>query len=675
MRALTRCVPLLAVAAALLVSATAIAPAAPALPVDGGDRGAQWTATHDAAPRYPGVHVDWDVPVTMSDGTVLKANVYRPMDAAGRVVEESMPSILNMTPYTKLMWTILDTLQSIPGLSEPLTNWLGSLAADGTALEGVTDITQALSGGATRTLGVDRRLVQSGYTQVVVDVRGTGFSQGIWQVFGARERQDNAEVIDWVSRQPWNDGKVGMNGVSYSGINQFHAAEANPPALKAIFPIEGGADLMRGYAAQGGGIGPVVPGLPLIVNLAKFVPDLQSILQGRFDTRWLTDRLASPMAFEDYALALLTTPSLDQLPPHVRQAFDPGSAFRQDWSNDLGAITVPTFVVGGWHDVWNMSEPREFNGLRLPAGQKKLLMGDTYHLNPGAGFGRSGAPPRLDVLQRAWFDKWLKGIDNGIDGYGPVVSQQQGGGWSVAGAFPHPDVTHERVYLSAAPSGTGGGSLHDGSLGFAPPMDNARLTVAPGVMSLCSRDTAETSMGITSIVVGCTADARPQEMNGLTFTSTPVAEPTVLSGPINLHLNTVHDATDGYWTATVNDVAPDGRSTMLTTGQLVASMREIDDGATEYSATGDVVAPHYRLGLDTRRPVTPGQPVALDIGLNPTEAVLQPGHRLRIDVYAANFPKGVPALPMLLETGLKPQHVQLDPAAPSYASVPLGRTW
>ncbi|WP_342213723.1 CocE/NonD family hydrolase [Nocardia wallacei] len=354
---------------------------------------------------------------------------------------------------------------------------------------------------------------------------------------------------------------------------------------------------------------------------------------------------------------------------------NPGSAFRRDWSNDLGAIRVPTFVVGGWHDVWNMSEPREYNGLRLPPAQKKLLMGDTYHLNPGAGFGRAGAPPRLDVLQRAWFDKWLKGIDNGIDDYGPVVSQQQGGGWHVAGAFPNPGVAHERVYLSAAPSGTTGSSVHDGSLAFAPPADDARLTVAPGLMSLCSRDIAETSMGITSIVVGCTTDARPQEMNGLTFTSTPVAEPTLLSGPINLHLNTVHDATDGYWTATVNDVAPDGRSTMLTTGQLVASMREIDGGATEYSADGDVVAPHYRLGLDTRRPVTPGQPVALDIGLNPTEAVLQPGHRLRIDVYAANFPKGVPALPMLLETGLKPQHIQLDPAAPSYATVPLGRTW
>ncbi|MBF6334115.1 CocE/NonD family hydrolase [Nocardia transvalensis] len=669
---LTRCVPLLAAA---LISVTVIAPVASALPADGGGLGAQWTATHEAPPEYPAVHIDWDVPITMSDGTVLKANIYRPMDAAGHVVTEPTPTILNMTPYTKLITMIIDSLQSIPGLSEPLMNGIGSLNADGTALEGITDITQALSGGGARAFGVDRELIRSGYTQVVVDVRGTGFSQGIWQVFGAREQQDNAEVIDWISRQPWNDGKVGMNGVSYSAINQFHAAEANPPALKAIFPIEAGTDLMRGYAAQGGGLGPVVWGLPLIVNVAKFIPDLQSILQGRFDMKWLTDRLASPMAFEDYAIALLTTPSMDQLPPRVRQTFESASPFRQDWTNDLSSIRVPTFVVGGWHDVWNMSAPRQYNGLRLPTAQKKLLMGDTYHLNPGSGFGRPGTPPRLDVLQRAWFDKWLKGIDNGIDEYGPVVSQRQGGGWSIAPAFPHPDTTHERVYLSAAPSGTTSSSIHDGTLTFTPPADNTRLTVAPGIMSICSRDTAETSMGITSIVVGCTTDARPQELNGLTFTSAPVTEPTLVSGPINLHLNTVLDATDGYWTATVNDVAPDGRSTMLTTGQLVASLRAIDDSRTERSADGDIVAPYYTLDLATRQPVVPGQPTTVDIGFNPTEAVLQPGHRLRVDIYASNFPKGVPALPMLIDSGLKPQHIQLDPTAPSYVTIPLSRTW
>ncbi|WP_024805762.1 CocE/NonD family hydrolase [Nocardia sp. BMG51109] len=682
MKALTRCAPLLVATAVALTMPTALGPVAGGdpmvaspLPADGGDRGARWTAAHDEPPRYPGVHTDWDVPITMSDGTVLKANVYRPTDASGRVVEDPMPAILTMTPYTKLLWMVLDSVQSVPGVSRPLLDWLGSLDARGTGLEGVTDLTRALSGGGVRTLGIDPALVRGGYTQVVVDVRGTGFSQGIWQVFGARERRDDSEVIDWISRQPWNDGKVGMSGVSYSAINQFHAAEADPPALRAIFPIEGGTDLMRGYAAQGGALGPVIPGLPLIVNVLKFVPDLRSILRGRFDTRWLADRLADPMAFEDYTIALLTTPSMDQLPPRVRQTFEAASPFRRDWTDDLGAIRAPTFIVGGWHDVWNMSEPREYNGLKLPAGQKKLLMGDTYHVNPGAGFGRPGAPPRLDVLQRAWFDKWLKGIDNGIDEYGPVVTQEQGGTWSTATAFPRPGVTHRRMYLSAAASGTTGGSVHDGSLTFTVPAGAARLTVAPGVLSICSRDTAETSMGVTSILVGCTTDARPQELNGLTFTSTPVTEPTLLSGPINLHLNTVLDAADGYWTATVNDVAPDGRSTMLTTGQLVASLRAVDDGGTERSAAGDIVAPYYTLDLGTRQPIVPGRPTTLDIGLNATEAVLQPGHHLRVDVFASNFPKGTPPLAFLIDSGLKPQHVQLDPAAPSYVTVPLDRAW
>ena len=81
----------------------------------------------------------------------------------------------------------------------------------------------------------DYDLIRSGYTQVVVDVRGTGFSQGKWQTFKSREQKDTVEVINWAARQKWSDGKIGMSGVSYSGINQIYAAKMAPKALKAIF--------------------------------------------------------------------------------------------------------------------------------------------------------------------------------------------------------------------------------------------------------------------------------------------------------------------------------------------------------------------------------------------------------------------------------------------------------
>src|SRR6266567_669597 len=87
---------------------------------DGGAAGTAWTATEDGPQQYPNIHIDWDVPIRMSDGTVLKGNVYRPADAAGRPAGVQTPAIVSMTPYTKLVSAIADQAGSIPGLSDAL---------------------------------------------------------------------------------------------------------------------------------------------------------------------------------------------------------------------------------------------------------------------------------------------------------------------------------------------------------------------------------------------------------------------------------------------------------------------------------------------------------------------------------------------------------------------------
>ncbi|WP_067698267.1 CocE/NonD family hydrolase [Nocardia jejuensis] len=656
--------------AAVTVGALAT-PAATAEP-DAGALGAAWTAAQDAAPLYPGVHIDWDVPITMSDGTVLKANVYRPMDAQGRIVDTPLPTIVNLTPYTKLVSMIADSALSIPGLNDVLSSFLRGFDLSSVGLGGLTELTKALPGGAARLFTADRTLIQSGYTQVVADVRGTGFSEGVWQVFQEREQLDNVEVIDWASRQSWSDGKVGMSGISYSAINQMHAAEHHPEALKAIFPVEPGSDLVRDVLATGGALGfGFIPPWLLAVNTLKLMPDLASVFSGNFDWKWLADRSQSPMTFFDYIIQALTVQSVPEIPDNLKSILETDSPLRSGWLGHPERVQVPTFVYGGWHDIFTYSEPRIYNAIPLPPGQKQLVMGDTYHANPGSGMGEPGTPPRMDVLQRAWFDKWLKGIDNGIDGYGPVTLFQQGGGWTTAGEFPRSEAEYRRLYLSGAPSGTSAGSVHDGSL-TAEPGAAERLTVSPGVMSLCSRDSAQITAGITAILDLCAKDGRAMEMNGLTFTGAPVAEPTIISGPVNLHLNTVLDATDGYWSATLNDVAPDGKSTVLTSGQITASLRAVDEARSTRSANGDYTDPYPFLTLADRQPLVPGQPTQVDLGLTATDAVLQPGHRLRVDVFAFNFPRGLPLRPLLNESGLRPQHIELDPGAPSWINVPIG---
>lgn len=639
----------------------------------GGVDAQRWTAVADAPPQYPGVAIEWDVPITMSDGTVLKANVYRPADAQGRAVDTPMPTVLNITPYTKLVGNLVDSIQQIPGVSEPVLDFLAGLNFAGTPFDGITELTQAVDGGGLRVFGVDRALVQNGYAQMVVDARGTGFSQGTWDVLGPREQQDSAEIIDWASRQPWSDGTVGMSGISYSAINSVQAAALAPPALKAIFPVEPGNDLLRDIVGTGGALG--VGFMPLwliLVNTLKFVPDVQSVLQGNFDTRWLMDRLADPTTLIPELANAFTAPTIEDLRPETLNVAQDGR-FYEEMSADLENVAIPTMIYGGWHDIFTNSQPRIYNDISVEPGRKQLVMGNGYHVNPGAGFGRPGNPPRLDVLQRAWFDKWLKGIDNGIENYGPVTMFQQGGGWTTSETFPRAGAQSERRYLSAAPSGTAGHSLHDGSLtenSVAP----ARLTVAPGLRGLCSRANAIGTAGSGAIFgSACTEDARFNEAEALTFTTEPMTERTEISGATNVRLNTVLDRPDGFWAVTMNDVAPDGTSTPITHGALQASLRAIDEEKSTRSPNGDYVDAKPRLTLESRQPLVPGEPTTVDINLLPTDAVIAPGHRIRIDVFAASIPRYLPLGPMLVDSQLAPQHVQLDPTRPSFANIPFVR--
>ncbi|MGW5437220.1 CocE/NonD family hydrolase [Nocardia asteroides] len=636
---------------------------------------ARWTALHDGPAAYPEVRVERGVEITMSDGVVLKADVYRPASAAGVIEDKPLPTIVSLTPYSKLMTGLIESAASIPGLQSTAVDIVRRLNLSATPISGFGDLMQALDGGMIQTmLGVDRKLIGSGYTVVVADVRGTGLSQGKWDTLGAREQLDTREVIDWAAHQPWSNGRIGMSGGSYSGINQLRAAENAPPALQAIFPVEPGSDLMRDVVAPGGGVGTTF--LPLwlnSVNQLKLVPDVASMADGTFDWTWFHDRLADPTTNFDLLAQSLLTPSLSNMPPALDGALDDTSAFREAIMGRPEQVTVPTFVYGGWHDIFANSATKLYQQIPLPAGRKQLVVGDTYHANPGAGTGVPGAPPRLDVLQRAWFDTWLKDIDSGIGEFGPVTVKQQGGSWITLPEFPMPGVEHRRVYLSAAPSGSTEDSLHDGSLSATGPTAAENLTVAPGLSTLCSRDAAQGSAGMAAALDTCAKDSRIAERNGLTFTSAPLSEPTVISGPINVRLNTVHDATDGFWNVTVNDVAPDGTSTVLTTGQLTASMRAIDERRSARSVNGDLTAPFNPLTVDRLLPVEPGAPTAIDIAVIPTQAVLAPGHRLRVDVYAGNAPKALPFRPMLNASGLEPQHVRLDPAAPSFVNLPTDR--
>ena len=158
--------------------------------------------------------IERDLPIRMDDGAVLRADIYRP-DATALV-----PVIMTSGPYGKgvryqehykLMW-----------------DWLIEQHPD-------------LLSGSTRSYltweTVDPEIwVPWGYAVVRVDSRGAGRSPGYLDIFSARETLDYYHAIEWAGTQPWANGKVGLSGISYYAINQWHVAQLQPPHLTAMIP-------------------------------------------------------------------------------------------------------------------------------------------------------------------------------------------------------------------------------------------------------------------------------------------------------------------------------------------------------------------------------------------------------------------------------------------------------
>lgn len=163
---------------------------------------------------YPGTVTRTDLAIPMSDGTVLRGDLVLPADADGQAVAGRFPVIVTITAYNK------------------------SVQANAGGLAGAPP----------------SYLVRRGYAQLTVDARGTGSSEGTWSAFGQREDEDSAEVVEWAhsSRRPWSNGRVGMAGPSYMGINQIFAAAQHPAGLRAIFPQVPAGDVYRDVVASGG---------------------------------------------------------------------------------------------------------------------------------------------------------------------------------------------------------------------------------------------------------------------------------------------------------------------------------------------------------------------------------------------------------------------------------------
>jgi putative CocE/NonD family hydrolase len=527
------------------------------------------------------ITTQFDVPAPVRNGTILRANIYRPA-AEGR-----WPVLLTRLPYGK----------DLP---------LGSA---------ILDPVQA---------------ARRGYVVVVQDTRGRFASDGDWYPFRA-EADDGVDTIAWAAELPCSDGRVGMYGASYFGFTQWATAVRQPPALKAMVPLVTWADPFNGLAYRGGAF---ELGLAASWNLMMGL-DLLFRRHGR-DPSALGPALAAWTTELD---ALGTTGyaslPLGEFAPLRRQdvapAFFDALAAPMDRTHEsatsvtiLGKhdrVQVPTLNVGGWYDIFLADTIANFCAMRALGRPARLLIGPWSHgsqRNPvgelSFGFGSQAAfiDRQIDLgsLQLRWFDHWLKGIDTGMMAEAPIKLFVMGANvwrdehdWPLARAVDMPWYLHAGGGLSPERPGDEAPDRYDYDPADPVPTRGGALLMTPEYPAGPFDQRA--------------IHARPDV---LLYTSAPLQRDTEVTGPITVHLWAVSSAPDTDFVARLLDITPDGRSFNLTDGIVRARYRRFAHGEP--------------LSL-----IESGRPYEYVIDLWATSNVFKAGHRIGLQVTSSCFPR------------------------------------
>ena len=322
-----------------------------------------------------GMQIDWDAPIRMDDGVVLRADVFRP------VGEDTYPVILSYGPYAKGL-LFQDGYKS---------QWSRVIKAAPEVLQGSSNKYQNWE------LVDPEKWVPDGYACVRIDSRGAGRSPGDLDVWSAREAQDLYECVEWAGTQAWSNGKVGINGISYYAMNQWNVGALQPPHLAALCIWEGSSDYYRELCRHGG---------ILSDFLNSWHPRQVAGVQNGVGTRgaksMVTGELvAGPETLSDAELA-------------KTRADIPGEAKRRRFHDDYYAartaavekIEAPLLSAANWGGM-GLHTRGNFEGW-LGAGSKQKWLeahGDTHFTHFYSNYG--------ETLQKRFFGHFLKGEDSG----------------------------------------------------------------------------------------------------------------------------------------------------------------------------------------------------------------------------------------------------------------------
>jgi putative CocE/NonD family hydrolase len=490
--------------------------------------------------------------ITLKDGCRLSARMWLPDDAESHPV----PAILEYIPYRKRDGT--------RGRDEPMHHYFAG----------------------------------HGYAAIRVDLRGSGESDGLLEdEYLQRELDDGIEVIEWIARQKWCTGAVGMMGKSWGGFNCLQVAALRPEPLKAVLSVCSTDDRYADDIHYMGGC---------LLNDNLWWGAIMLAYQGRpadpelFGEGW-RDNWKTRLENMPFWPALW-------LKHQRRDAYWQHGSICEDWP----AIEVPVFLIGGWADAYTNAIPRMLEHLRAP---RKAVIGPWAHVYP-----QDGTPaPAIGFLQEAvkWWDRWLKNADNGADrepmlrawindSTEPTGTRASGPGrWVAEASWPSANIAARAYYLNSAGLEAEAGASRDISI-------RSPLHVGQA--------------GGEWMGAGCPGemptDQRPDDALSQIFDTPPLAAPLEILGAAELELLLASDKPAAQIGVRLCDVAPDGTS--LRVSYQVLNLAHRDSHA----------APS---------PLEPGRKYRVRVKLNDCGHRFAAGHRLRVAISTAYWPMVWPA--------------------------------
>jgi putative CocE/NonD family hydrolase len=452
---------------------------------------------------------------------------------------------------------------------------------------------------------------QRGYAVVSEDVRGRGDSGGEWHPF-INEPKDGYDTIEWCAKQPWSNGKVGMQGASYLGFVQWAAASQKPPHLVCLIPI----------------VSPPDPffNIPYAFGAFFLLPDLwwSSAVQGKGMTSFVNFKsgqalAATPLTNVDKAVIGHHIPFVQEWLRHTTNDSYWQEGSFDDKLKDIGPL--PALHVSGWYDGDGIGTKMNYAAMvNSGHANQKLIYGPWSHLLNassqlgGMDFGQQSFKD-LDTIYLRWFDHWLKGIDNGIEKEPPVDAFLMGDNqWRSFTAWPPKEAAITKWYFHSA--GHANTSLGDGTLTTTLPgseptdryiYDPSKENVPGAVLKMINAHEGRLD--------GSAAEKKSRDM--LVYTSPMLTHDVAVAGPIFLHLVAATSARDTDWIAGLRDVYPDGRSINLCSG---------------------IIRARFRNSFSHPTLLKPGQIADYTLDMWAIGNVFKKGHRIRVEIVSSSFP-------------------------------------